>query len=36
MEKYLKNNMLFRDYKTSNDDGIKFTGEILDLDLSKV
>lgn len=28
--------MLLRDYKSSNNDGIEFSGEILELDLSTV
>lgn len=33
---YLKENMMFRDYKTSNDDGVEFTGEVLELRLEDV
>lgn len=36
MEKYLKENNLFRNYSTSNDDGVQWTGKILELDLSTV
>lgn len=36
MEKYLKENNLYRDYTTSNDDGVQWTGDILELDLSTV
>lgn len=36
MEQYLKNNALFRDYKNSNDDGIAFSGKVLELRLDEV
>ena len=36
IEKYMNTNGLLRNYKTSNDDGVKFTGEVLELNLSDV
>lgn len=36
IEKYLKENMMFRDYSSSNDDGVNWTGKVLELDLSQV
>lgn len=36
IERYMSTNQLLRDYKSSNSDGVKFTGEVLELDLSQV
>lgn len=35
-EKYLKENNMFRDYKNSNNDGVEWTGEILELRLEDI
>ena len=36
IEKYLHANKLFRDYKNSDNDGVKWTGDVLSLDLGSV
>ena len=36
IEQYMRTNRMLRDYKTSNDDGVKFSGDVLELDLSSV
>ena len=36
IEQYMRTNQLLRDYKNSNDDGIKFTGQVLELNLADV
>lgn len=35
-EQYLKENSMFRNYKNSNDDGVVFTGDLLELRLEDV
>ena len=36
IENYMRTNKLLRDYKNSNNDGIKFSGEVLELNLADV
>ncbi len=36
IEKYLKENEMFRNYSQSNNDGVKWTGDVMELDLGSV
>ena len=36
IERYLQSNKLFRDYRNSDNDGVKWTGDVLTLDLSSI